>query len=672
MSRALPFFFLLPLIAGAQVSVDVVQWQTVAIPTKQPTGITVHPDDPDRLYLHSNDGLFVSANRGRSWARLVNGMVHRNGLAFDPRNRSTVYVAGQGTIYRSDDRGDSWRMLTDFSGWVSSVMVTRDGTVFVGPRNTKQFNGVYKSSDRGQTWSPVNYNYNFTDIIPWDMEEDPATGSLWIGAEIGNHPQPYRPPTFRSKDGGQTWPEVGANLVPWHVQKIVPVPQTGWVYLLQEGPGLLRTKDDGKTFEYLNNQLAFDLLVHPQKTSWFFGTGVNQYGAPGGIMFSADEGRTFASLGPSGKQCYVEMDRTGTTLWAPCTDGLLYVADLTAPWKLNGTSMAVSTGEDASIGCSGCLMLDAPVLTVNGTVMQIARKADAIVFRPPVSLAPGRYPAQLRIGSQVQSFEIEVSAVQTARLDAMTSVLYKTKATYAPGEMVFLFGLRLTGLRSSALNTDNVANAPFPNVLGRTRVLVDDKQVPLQLAWTDVATQASQVNFQMPFDLTAGPHKLVVERLDANGVVETRTAVMNFTGAPVSTVWFGNEQVPIFLQNMTQDPTGNTLVTADKPARPGDVITVYGTGLGAVSPSLTAGTVPTQLARVTAAVSSTIRNDSNPQSPSINAVNYGAVANPQYPGLYQFTFVIPTQATPDASGNVYLLLSQTGTAVQTFAVPVRR
>jgi photosystem II stability/assembly factor-like uncharacterized protein len=74
------------------------------------------PGEPRLILAASSDGLYQSADLGRTWTRGGWGLPHSDitGLAVHPNGR-TVYVSDfkWGGVYRSEDRGQSWTRLTD-------------------------------------------------------------------------------------------------------------------------------------------------------------------------------------------------------------------------------------------------------------------------------------------------------------------------------------------------------------------------------------------------------------------------------------------------------------------------------------------------------------------------------------------------------------------------------
>jgi uncharacterized protein (TIGR03437 family) len=99
---------------------------------------------------------------------------------------------------------------------------------------------------------------------------------------------------------------------------------------------------------------------------------------------------------------------------------------------------------------------------------------------------------------------------------------------------------------------------------------------------------------------------------------------------------------------------GTRLVTYDQPAAPGEIVTMYGTGFGAVSPAQADG-VPAALnplALVTPPI--TISGGSAPNNVLITPSYLGLA--PGFVGLYQLNFQIPSDL-PVSTSNIMLQIS---------------
>ncbi len=200
----------------------------------------------------------------------------------------------------------------------------------------------------------------------------------------------------------------------------------------------------------------------------------------------------------------------------------------------------------------------------------------------------------------------------------------------APGEFITIFG---TGLAAA----ETVASAPYPVTLGGVSVTINGYSAPVYLV------SPNQLNVLVPYAVTGATATIVVTN---NG------AVSNTVVYPLSTTAPG-----VFTTNSTGTGAGailhssnNTLVTSSSPAKKGETVSVYLTGLGAVTPAVLDGTagLSNPLSTVNEAVAVTVGN--------LNAtVTYAGLA-PGLPGLYQINFTVPSALS--GTGNI-------GFAVQT-------
>ena len=78
--------------------------------------ITVHPANPEVVFIGTTKGVFRSADRGGRWARLALPDPEADiwSITVDPTDCRTVYAGcGPVGVYRSEDDGDYWKKLPD-------------------------------------------------------------------------------------------------------------------------------------------------------------------------------------------------------------------------------------------------------------------------------------------------------------------------------------------------------------------------------------------------------------------------------------------------------------------------------------------------------------------------------------------------------------------------------
>lgn len=89
-------------------------WASLGPPNTIVRGLTVHPTDPSRIYLATQDhGFVVSRDGGKTFTESNRGLEPFTSLwsvTVDPAHEGRLYASThQGGVYRSDDDGRTWR-----------------------------------------------------------------------------------------------------------------------------------------------------------------------------------------------------------------------------------------------------------------------------------------------------------------------------------------------------------------------------------------------------------------------------------------------------------------------------------------------------------------------------------------------------------------------------------
>jgi photosystem II stability/assembly factor-like uncharacterized protein len=144
-------------------------------------------------------------------------------IAVDPRNRNVWYVAmASGGLWKTTNRGITWRPIFDNYGSYSLGCVTLDpnspAVVWLGTgenqsqRSVGYGDGVYKSTDGGQSWEPMGLRASehigkiLVDPRNSQVVYVASQGPLWApGGDRG---------LYKTTDGGRSWKavlQVGEN-----------------------------------------------------------------------------------------------------------------------------------------------------------------------------------------------------------------------------------------------------------------------------------------------------------------------------------------------------------------------------------------------------------------------------------------------------------------------------
>jgi len=208
---------------------------------------------------------------------------------------------------------------------------------------------------------------------------------------------------------------------------------------------------------------------------------------------------------------------------------------------------------------------------------------------------------------------------------------------FAPGSIAAIFGANLTEGISACLpptcNPTFRSDGRLNATLAGAQVEINQIPVPLFYA------SPIQIGIQIPAELTPGSATLQVI-VDGQASAATQITI----GAYAPGLFFSGANVGIVTHS------NGLLVTTASPATPGETVTIYATGLGAVSPSLPTGEKAS--GTLTATTTPTVTIDSLPAQVSFAGLAGGNV------GLNQINVVVPTGV--HAGTNVPVVLNSGG------------
>ena len=197
----------------------------------------------------------------------------------------------------------------------------------------------------------------------------------------------------------------------------------------------------------------------------------------------------------------------------------------------------------------------------------------------------------------------------------------------APGGIISIFGLRFAASENSA------SRKPLERELGGVSVRFGNETAPLYFAGP------TQINAQVPFSVRSGDNVSIV--VSVGGKL---TAPQNYLIAPAQPGIFKAGDFAAVV-----DVRGS-LLSASNPARIGDTLQIFTTGLGATDPPVETGAAAPNFTTVLNPVTVTIGNVEVP-------VVYQGLA-PTFVGLYQVNVVLTTSVTPGSS--VPVVIQQNG------------
>ena len=228
----------------------------------------------------------------------------------------------------------------------------------------------------------------------------------------------------------------------------------------------------------------------------------------------------------------------------------------------------------------------------------------------------------------------------------------------SPGEIITLFGSNLASASTSATSAE--VSSQLPTILSGTEVLIDGQPAPLYYV------SPGQIAAVVPYGVSEFTNGIATFEVKNNGAVSNIVSeFVNLTtpGAPTYPVPNGITDAAALRYDAAGDPP--SIITEDNPAEPGDVVSVYVTGLGAVYPEIGDGIPGNQ--NITTNQIVVYIGGSAQITPSYSGLS-------TFPGLYQINFTVPTGLTagdnfleiagPDAFTSEALIPIGSGAAVR--------
>ena len=280
------------------------------------TVLYVSPSDNDQIFVGTSNLLLKSNDRGSSWESLSDTF-HRSdikGLAIHPNNPNIIYARiGLYTfsdcsdvdnddadyeesvskscpgIYKSNDGGESWKLLEEVTGDPS------EGGVYINEYNDSEIYSVFGRetfvSKDGGISSDVFLDTKEHPIIP-----DVGVEIITFGESESEVFMAGLQGVYRTYDNGKTWIESNTGFVGSEVVDLV-TSLDGTMYATTYNLGIFKSTDGGKNWVFasfgIKNWYGMQLATHPEDADTLFTT------TNGGVYKSTNAGKSWELIGGS-------------------------------------------------------------------------------------------------------------------------------------------------------------------------------------------------------------------------------------------------------------------------------------------------------------------------------------------------------------------------------------
>lgn len=267
-----------------------------------------------------------------------------------------------------------------------------------------------------------------------------------------------------------------------------------------------------------------------------------------------------------------------------------------------------------------------------GNIFRMVTVTDATALAAFNSLAINPENHYINLHTTVNAggaVRAQLAAANTAR-PAISAVLAANLAsgstTVAPGGLITLFG---TNLSKTTTDLSGWEGARLPDLLNGVAVAIGNQRARL------LYVSPTQINAVLPFETPTGSQLIAA----GNGNGPGNAVTVNV--AAVAPAVFFTPAGGIVVKN-----SDFSLVGPNNPARAGEVLVVFATGLGRTTPAIDSGVLaPSSPAAVAAPIAVTIGGR--------DAEVISSVASPGFAGLYQVAVRVPSGV---AAGNAPLVV----------------
>ncbi len=315
-------------------------WQGTGLETTCVQDVVIDPDDSSTIYAGYWDmGFLKSIDGGVSFKRTSADVkvgdeeygANSFSIVVDPAAPSDIYATfgwweeNKGGVWKSSDRGESWvaarNGLPNATIW-SIAMDTKS------PKNARILyaasynNGIYKTTNGGQNWIAVNNGLgerddNFHNLQVRKIIVDPGNSSvLYAGIEakeysIGEDSYTIQGGIFKSVDAGKNWFRIDSKLPQLSVWDIVV------------DPG--------------NSQTLYTAVSSVYDHSWNNHNGKSFYG---GVFKSSDGGATWQKMS-NGFGSRENLNVAALAISSANNHQTLYAATTDAPYHDNSSGRGI-------------------------------------------------------------------------------------------------------------------------------------------------------------------------------------------------------------------------------------------------------------------------------------------------------------------------------------------
>ncbi len=179
--------------------------QGIPSQSRRTRDILQHPTIPGTVYAATTEGFWMTSNGGKTWSLTTQRNLEINSIAVHPDEPNRVFIGTNNYgVMVSNDGGRNFVQTNDSFTSRFTYSVTPDiqqpGRLYAATHNTATGGGFFFiSNDEGRTWQQAK-NLDVSRVRTFVVRQEPSNpNKMFLGTNIG---------IFRSLDRGNSWTQL--------------------------------------------------------------------------------------------------------------------------------------------------------------------------------------------------------------------------------------------------------------------------------------------------------------------------------------------------------------------------------------------------------------------------------------------------------------------------------
>jgi photosystem II stability/assembly factor-like uncharacterized protein len=249
--------------------------------------------DPNTLIAGTFNGIFRSDDAGQTWEELptksVQGLVHVESLAIDPRTANTIYAGTFHLPYKTTDGGRTWKPISNG--------IIDDSDIFaidIDPRDPNHViasacSGIYETKTAGDSWHKVQGIPSQSRRTRAILQHPSVPGLVFAGTTEG---------FWRSERGGDADSWMVTTSRQLEINSIAVHPsRPDMVYIGTNNYGVMVSTDGGKSFVPTNGgysgRFTNAIVADREMPNRIYASTINTATGGGFFFVSTDNGESW-------------------------------------------------------------------------------------------------------------------------------------------------------------------------------------------------------------------------------------------------------------------------------------------------------------------------------------------------------------------------------------------